>query len=386
MIKDINILHLAADEKFINGAHYIFNKAFTGQNKFLIAIQGDKNDIKHVDTTNKGIEVVAANQEGILNVLEELPNYDFIVFHSLNEFNVKVINQTKEKKNKFIWMLFGFEIYFYNPKAQHNIYGRLTKKIYYNNLYKLKRKVFKIIQSKQQVNNSHFKKALQEINYCGILYNEEFNFLINRNVITSNVKMLRFTYYPIEYIYKNNENLTVTGTNILVGNSATPTNNHFEAFELIKVQNLGSNKIITPLSYGIDKYRDKVVHFGNDAFGDAFMPLTSFMPMAEYLKLLSSCGIVIMNHYRQQAVGTVLSMLWMGAKVFLNEKNTLYHYLKRIGCHIFSITEDFEKGHKPLKLLTKEEVEKNRSILKLEISTDVVIKNLKEDFQRFYLD
>ena len=108
-----------------------------------------------------------------------------------------------------------------------------------------------------------------------------------------------------------------------------------EAIEILKKLDLKNNNIVTPLSYGNKEYANQIEEIGKQEIGKRFMPLTEFLPLNEYQKILQSCGIVIMNHYRQQAVGNVLNALYLGAKVYLSNNNTLYHYLRRIGCHVF---------------------------------------------------
>jgi hypothetical protein len=107
-----------------------------------------------------------------------------------------------------------------------------------------------------------------------------------------------------------------------------------------------------------------------------------FMPLHDYNNYLEQCGIVIMNHYRQQAVGNVLTMLWMGAKVYLDERNSLYHYLKRIGVYVFSIQKDLHEDNPDLFLLLNvEERNENRNILKAEIGQDHLLKELRRQLE-----
>ena len=103
------------------------------------------------------------------------------------------------------------------------------------------------------------------------------------------------------------------------------------------------------------------------------------MPLHEYNQYIQSCSIVVMNHYRQQAVGNVLTMLWMGAKVYLDKRNTLYHYLKRINVTVFEVTKDLNLSNpSALEPLTIEEQLHNRKCLHNEISEKEVLTQLQE--------
>lgn len=86
---------------------------------------------------------------------------------------------------------------------------------------------------------------------------------------------------------------------ILVGNSASPTTNHFEALNILaKMKNSLPMQIFCPLSYGDPQYARKVFEVGREVFGDSFVPLTRFMPPEEYSKFLSDIDIAIFAHKR----------------------------------------------------------------------------------------
>jgi len=134
--------------------------------------------------------------------------------------------------------------------------------------------------------------------------------------------------------------LRVTGQNILVGNSAAPTNNHLDTFAWLDGQkmNLSQRQVIVPLSYGgCSAYIERVVSEGYKCFGDSFVPLLEFMPLTKYVDIIRSASCVVMNHYRQQAAGNVFLSLTHGSSVYLHENSTLSKGLKRMGFKIGDI-------------------------------------------------
>lgn len=160
--------------------------------------------------------------------------------------------------------------------------------------------------------------------------------------------VLRHLQIPAKYIGWNygtaEDDLSQTGfgftsgLNILAGNSASATNNHVELFEAIRDQvDLRGRKVVAPLSYGLPSYRDKVIDQGTKLLGDAFLPLTDFMPKEQYLETIRSCGFVMMNHLRQQALGNICMAMLMGTKVYLNQGNPLVSWLMSRGAVIGSI-------------------------------------------------
>jgi len=206
---------------------------------------------------------------------------------------------------------------------------------------------------------------------------DEYNLYKKIGVISKNAMHMRFSYYPINLIIKKEQGF-VTSNNILLGNSATPTNNHIEAFEMLKKFKLDNINVITPLSYGKTYYFKDILEYGFKYLGKSFQPLKEFIPLDKYRNLMSTCGIVIMNHYRPQGVGNVMAALHMGAKVYLSKRNPLYNYLKRIECYVYSVEDDLHiSNQQALQLLNSEQMEHNRKILNNELSFKRIVTELR---------
>ena len=92
-------------------------------------------------------------------------------------------------------------------------------------------------------------------------------------------------------------------------------------------------------------------------------PVVDFMAIDDYVALLKQCGFAIMNHKRQKAVGNIVIMLYLGARVFLREENPAYQMLKNDGVMLNTITE-LEQQPGLLKTpLSETEIQTNISIL-----------------------
>lgn len=128
------------------------------------------------------------------------------------------------------------------------------------------------------------------------------------------------------------------GINILLGNSATPSNNHLNAME--KLRNFANQniRIYCPLSYGDAAYADEVARAGKDVFGDKFIALREFLPFERYLELLSNIDIAIFNHNRQQGLGNVTTLLGLGKKVYIRDDISSWDALVRIGVVVDNIS------------------------------------------------
>jgi dTDP-N-acetylfucosamine:lipid II N-acetylfucosaminyltransferase len=130
------------------------------------------------------------------------------------------------------------------------------------------------------------------------------------------------------------------GKKILIGNSANPTNNHFEILDKISTFNNDNLEVICPLSYGNIEYAEKVINKGHSLFGNKFKPLTDFIPLEEYIKILAKVDIAIFAHNRQQAMGNIGILLGLGKKIYMRDDTTLWSSFHEINVKIYSFNKD----------------------------------------------
>ncbi|WP_055413236.1 TDP-N-acetylfucosamine:lipid II N-acetylfucosaminyltransferase [Nonlabens sp. YIK11] len=121
------------------------------------------------------------------------------------------------------------------------------------------------------------------------------------------------------------------GVNILLGNSASYTNNHMEIIDFLAAMDLSNRQVIIPLNYGDMDYALAVQSYAENKLGDIAYPLMDFLPFNEYQDLLASCSVVIMNHKRQQALGNIIQALYSGSKIVLRSESTVFKYLLENG-------------------------------------------------------
>lgn len=128
-------------------------------------------------------------------------------------------------------------------------------------------------------------------------------------------------------------------TNILVGNSADPTNNHKEAFEKIVYHKNEKIKIFCPLSYGPVDSVKYTADLGDKLFEDKFIPLLDFIELERYQKILGEIDIAVFAHKRQQAMGNIISLLGLGKKVYMRSDITPWAMLEKLGIKVFDLTD-----------------------------------------------
>ena len=295
-----------------------------------------------------------------------------------------------EEKSKSVGILWGAELYNDENFPGKVLLGDLTSNIKLPKPSKSQNEIIrsalrKLLFQDVNLNKDVVRQAASGLNYFGVPYQEEFDYFADRRIIDQKCKYIPFTYYPLEFILRGNEKIKTNGNNILVGNSANYTNNHLEVFRILNKLGVEDRKIIVPLSYGDLQYGEYIYSEGLRLLRDNFVPLRTFIPLAEYTRKLQSCGIAIMNHYRQQAIGNILMMLWLGSKVYLSPSNTLYHYIKQIGIKVFSIDQDLVSDNPDALInLSEGEANHNRIILKQEFSERVVVRRLRGSVLKYF--
>ncbi|RPH31772.1 MAG: hypothetical protein EHM93_12135 [Bacteroidales bacterium] len=224
-----------------------------------------------------------------------LPHGPSLIFWTIYSFFSK----------KLVWVYWGGDIYIYKDK------NRTIKSQFY------------------ELCRRFLIKNLRNI--AGFLYGD---FKIIKEVYQTQAVYTQIIYpLPIDLLLlerisaENKIEKSDNKTRILAGNSADPSNNHIELFSFLERFRDEDIEIICPLSYGPNKdYIELVKKEGERIFGVKFKPLLEFLTPSEYSKILIGVDITIMNHQRQQGLGNLVTILWLGKKVFVRSDTTSYAY------------------------------------------------------------
>ncbi|RFS18732.1 hypothetical protein DVR12_27190 [Chitinophaga silvatica] len=169
-------------------------------------------------------------------------------------------------------------------------------------------------------------------------------------------------------------------TTILVGNSDTSSNNHLEALQALSVYKDQHIKLVIPLSYGNKEYGDLIEKEAISIFGkDKVTTIRGFMERSKYYELLSTVDVAVMYHFRTQAAGNTLALLYRGKKVFIHSNSTTYEFLKTNDITIYDSATiehmDFATFAKPL---NPEIIQSNITIMDTLFDPDKKMAALKE--------
>lgn len=299
------ILHVCVDEKFIDFAISSFDSIESVINDFKV-ISPSKN-LKYIKSKNV---TVHSKINFTLEILKgNIEKYDAVIFHSMQEtfkFFLKLI----PSKVTVCWIGFGFDYYEKPNSLTNNLSNAKSIKDF------LKVKVLKL--------NSSYEK----VNFFSPVLEEEFLPVSKR--LNLKAKFIDWNYGSSNNLIQSLKTEFVYGDSILLGNSADPTNNHIEIIQ--QFINYGEKReVVIPLSYGgSEAYINAILSLLKSSELN-FTVLTDFKTQEEYFNILKRCSFVIMNHERQQAMGNIIMMLSLGAKVVINEQNIACGYVNNMG-------------------------------------------------------
>lgn len=247
---------------------------------------------------------------GFINFILALNKSDKIILHGLFEPKVILILFMQPwLLKKCYWFIWGEDLYSYKygPKSIKN----------------RAREFFK-------------SSIISSFGYLVTCIHEDY--LLAKKWYGAKGEYLESMLYPSNvFSPRNIENKAQLCTNIMVGNSADPVNNHLDVFEMLLQFDLTNVKIYCPLSYGCKINAKEVTDVGKKMFGDKFFAITELMEAEEYFSFLSEIDIVIFNHSYQQAMGNTITLLGFGKKVFMRNSVTPYSFFKNKLIEVFDI-------------------------------------------------
>lgn len=351
------IIHVFNDDKFIDPAIKLFEGVCPNRSEYYVLIK-ENEPFKYVKSPLvKRLDL--ANEKDKTIFLEKIHNdlRQILFFHALDDIKQQIVLSCPEKIRK-VWFIWGYDLYNNWGFFKNNVYENKTTQLIKKKI-KLKDKLVYNDLSFFIYNNTNWFKYFLPLKIIKVLNNNfETRFFLAAKLMDVVVpvvpteyaliqkmklkaKFAPFTYGCVEDLLGDSINKNVYGQkNILVGNSADPSNNHIEIFLKLAKLHIGDRKVYVPLSYGgNDKYKIAIIELGTKLFGDNFVPLTTFMSLDHYNKILLSCGIIVFNHKRQQGVGNIITMGYLGAKLFLNNESPVYSYYKKIGLNVFTINQ-----------------------------------------------
>lgn len=250
---------------------------------------------------------------------------------------------------KYLMALSCYWISVCPQKIFWNIWGHDLYNMYWERNKSLKTKMREVLRK-------YFIKHVRAVGYIP----GDYNYL--KKCYRTNAKFFLASYayefYDIESFERKHN-----GINIMLGNSATKECRYMETIDLLSEIDDYKMNIYCILAYPSSNqaYINLVSAHGKEVFGNRFIPVVDYMSYDDYMKFLISIDVAIFNHSRQQGLGNIASLLYLGKKVFVSEENACGDYFKRIGVSLFDMVELKDEIKIELDLDTQAE---NKKIIK----------------------
>lgn len=353
MNRKIKLYHFVIDEKFFDEVINHFDNDGRFDNRCFMIVDTPNYSFKYIKN-NSRIELIY-NKKMLKDILQN--EYDALFFFSLPEY--KIFNYIP-KDRIIIWWAWGYDIYGMDRFIDIPLYKQYTNKYIENRSKRLSARIknaLKKIPILLDIKHGSRSKAIKRIDYFQPVLRSEY-------CLMQKVKGFRAKefYYPGSWIGLESmcQQPPIEGNDILVGNSASFTNNHFDVWDKIEPFVPTDSKAVFPINYGNSNYANAICEkIGGGNKKVQF--LKEFLPAEEYFKIIDNCSYAVFGVLRQEAMGNILHCLIKGVKVFLYEDSIPYNYLKSIGCYVYSIEEiDSDSFIIPL---TKEERIHNQKVI-----------------------
>lgn len=341
------------DDKFLDYYIIMSEKFLPGKASFIVL--SETQELVHIKQKNANLQVLIRNDEAYKKLIKNISQTHVVVFHSFQITWAPLIYAIPSQIKR-VWLFWGYEGYDTIPKANF-----LDWKSNYAMYSKSLMGALRFSYNRLKVNfilkrNDEARKIISKMDYCATWVDADYLFAKKFN---PHLKFLQFNYYTKELM--NFEEIPVQAINhnrILLGNSGASTNNHIEALQYLHKIKYGG-EIFCPLSYNAsENYLMNVCLFGDKLFGSRFIPLKNFMPLNEYQEIINSCGVIWMNHKRQQAAGNLL-FLFMAQKIIITDgRSPLNITFKKWGLNFFN-----REILKNLTAVSEKDLERNRQII-----------------------
>lgn len=315
-----------------------------------------------------------------IRIRKLMKQVEYIFIHSLTEEMSGILFRFKGKA-KILWVIWGADLYNYIPL---NLFDQYTSEL----LIKLDNKVISMLKRIYYSFSHEIRKAvIKRLDY--VISAEKGDVRLLKFFFKTKAEWYSQAIYPNPVDFekldkevnsvKENFNFKKNGGKlVLLGNSGAPTNNHLDIMIRLSKMKEQNFKIICPLSYGPPIYIKKIIEIGKMLFGNRFVPLLEFLKPDIYYHILKQIDLAIMFHNRQQGVGNIHILVYLGKPICMKKTSSFFRLVER-GVSVFS-TQDLERLILNEIEFTKVMSEKNKKFASQYLSVKSVISSIESLF------
>jgi hypothetical protein len=377
MLQAPNILHFSPDDKFMPGQVRLFDSVLPGSSQFRV-LGAEPGKFLKSEGSVRFVDQRYWEGDGLA---DDLAWADLIITHAFLPPMAHALVKARPE-TVVVWLSWGWEYYELDPGYPQRYLMPATQRLWMRlnppapprttsvprRLGRLAKRMLRRTRTAVLGDRpprfheiaARWPEFIHRVD-CATLPDDGYGFVRACNP-AFHAKRIPFLYYSASEVLEQGP-AAMSGPDILLGNSATPTNNHLEVLRILSDLDLAGRRVIVPLNYGHDGYRDAIIAEGQALLGEHFHPLTEWMPIDAYNAVTATCGVVIMAHLRQQAHGNIGNAIYKGARVLLQRDSLYFSRFKSQGAAIGTVDDlccDPRCLHDPL---TPEEIAANRRLL-----------------------
>ena len=351
------LLHIHTNPTFFWDTLKFVDEKFNNEIAFIGAY--DENTIAKLNKLNLVYKTYENTEQKIKQLVEHTSQFDGIILYGLDEYQTKTLLQISSKVKIFL-RFFGAELYMirakeflsettwkYQFKENATLLGKLKL---FLGLFKRKIKITFNKECDVQIDNQ--KKVYQRFNSVMMINEFEYKEL-SKSFFLPKLITLQFTNHEKESIRL----ITSKKSNkIIIGNSGHRWNNHLDLLDIIKnSNNIGNIEFQLFFSYGAESVYSKKVKSLAQEIKNVHL-IESFLEKDEFEATYTQAEALVINSYRQHAVGNIITAIKYGCKIYLNKRSSTYHWLVSKGFlinEVDNLKNDIESGN--IKLSVEEQ-------------------------------
>ena len=340
-------LHIVPDNVFINKFYDNLQELGIADNNRLVVRTGNRSlrYLKHAlpfaPLYSRAFDVLTGPTEAYEKVYihQFTPLlYRWVATHSFKQLN---------------WMIWGSDLYNL-PSVKTELYEPLTLRHYVNGKISLYDFLYR---TKVALLHEGFRtKAYGKVSHVLTWMTSEFSFALEH--LPGLKASHQFFFYENELPYQALDDVMRQPAPshdkpvYILGNSSTAELNHMDAAAQMNDTGVRAD-LFVPISYGDARYSRFLKKSLSFYRGGRVTFVDRYMNFEEYLQFLYAADGLIMNNIRPQGYGNIFMMMYLGKKVFLNDKNLSIAELDHArlawqGIYKMSRASDLDwKGNKP---------------------------------------
>jgi len=387
------ILHVVFDNIYLRKFIEMINRNLGKERHAFVVLSYDP--IRHLDNReHDNVHFMRAHRRFSLLRGEDAKKFsslirdsDRAVIHHLSDAAIRLLHGTKIEKN---WVLWGSDLYDYIPiplfqSRTRDLLASSAEGGLVNRAKQGRRALVALWRNRRR------KAFVREIDNVMTCIEGDYRLVVEH--FRTKARRVHFSYpipvdfddlnatdrpaIPKKYDFKSKYEYVIQ-----LGNSGYPSNNHVEVLHRLRNIESGNFCVVAILSYGDNPaYIRGVIEQGRALLGERFIPITEYLEPEAYAGILRQIDVAIMNHNRQQGMGNIVSLLYMGKKVFLSEGVTTFGYLTEAGIAVYPVQSIDRSELKQLASLSEEKKAANRLRIYEMFKDDQALANIRAAFE-----